>query len=110
MLQRAVLAYNEMMSDEERWMREAIDCARKALEMEEVPIGCVMVHLPSGNIIGRGFNQRESQNDPTAHAEILAMRQAGHALKHWRLLGCGVGGGAGAGPGGGGGGGNAGLS
>src|SRR6266566_4182637 len=76
------------MSDEERWMREAIGCARMALEKEEVPIGCVIVHLPSGKIIGRGFNQRESQNDPTAHAEILAMREAGHALKHWRLLDC----------------------
>ncbi len=69
-------------------MREAIGCARMALEKEEVPIGCVIVHLPSGKIIGRGFNQRESQNDPTAHAEILAMREAGHALKHWRLLDC----------------------
>src|SRR3982750_4822221 len=76
------------MSEDERWMREAIECARRAMEIEEVPIGCVIVHLPSGKIVGRGFNQRESQNDPSAHAEILAMREAGDALKHWRLLDC----------------------
>jgi tRNA(adenine34) deaminase len=55
---------------------------------DEVPIGCVIVHLPTAQIIGRGFNQRERNHDPTAHAEILAMRQAGQHLKHWRLLDC----------------------
>jgi len=76
------------MSDDERWMREAIECAGRALAMDEVPIGCVIVHLPSGEIVGRGFNQRETAHDPTAHAEILAMREAGQKLQHWRLLDC----------------------
>lgn len=76
------------MSDDEEWMREAIAEAGKARAIEEVPIGCVIVHQPSGTIIGRGFNRRETDHDPTAHAEILAMRQAGAWLRHWRLLDC----------------------
>ena len=69
-------------------MLEAIALARQAQAIGEVPIGCVIVHDPSGNIIGRGFNRREIDRDPTAHAEILAMREAGQALGHWRLLDC----------------------
>ena len=69
-------------------MREAIAEARLALAKDEVPIGCVIVHDPSGNIVGRGHNLRETEHDPTAHAEIIAMRQAAHALGHWRLLDC----------------------
>jgi tRNA(adenine34) deaminase len=72
----------------EVWMHEAIACAKQALAADEVPIGCVIVHLPTAQIIGRGFNQRETAHDPTAHAEILAMREAGAALNHWRLLDC----------------------
>ena len=72
----------------EDWMLEAIACAKQALAADEVPIGCVIVHLPTAQIIGRGFNQREIAHDPTAHAEILAMRQAGKALNHWRLVDC----------------------
>jgi len=69
-------------------MREAIAEAKLALAAEEVPIGCVIWHAPTGQIIGRGHNRRETDHDPTAHAEILAMRQAGASLGHWRLLGC----------------------
>lgn len=69
-------------------MQAAIELARQAEAMGEVPIGCVIVHDPTGRIIGRGFNQRETDRDPTAHAEIIAMRQAGTALGHWRLLDC----------------------
>jgi tRNA(adenine34) deaminase len=72
----------------ERWMRDAITEARAAQAIGEVPIGCVIVHEPTQSIIGRGFNRRETQHDPTAHAEILAMREAGQALGHWRLLDC----------------------
>ena len=72
----------------EDWMHEAITCAKQALAADEVPIGCIIVHLPTNRIIGRGFNQRETNHDPTAHAEILAMREAGSALNHWRLLDC----------------------
>ena len=70
------------------WMREAIAEARLALAKDEVPIGCVIVHEPTGTIVGRGHNLRETQHDPTAHAEIIAMRQAARALGHWRLLDC----------------------
>ena len=76
------------MTDVERWMEEAIELARQAAGIGEVPIGCVIVHEPTGRIIGKGYNRRETDHDPTAHAEMLAMREAGHALNHWRLLDC----------------------
>lgn len=69
-------------------MLEAIACARAALAQDEVPIGCVIVHEPTGRIVGRGYNRRILDHDPSAHAEIVAMRQAGTALAHWRLLDC----------------------
>jgi tRNA(adenine34) deaminase len=69
-------------------MREALALARAAGGAGEVPIGCVVVHDPTARIIGRGANRRQSDHDPTAHAEILALRQAGHSLGHWRLLDC----------------------
>ena len=59
-------------------MREAIAEAKLALAADEVPIGCVIYHTPTDRIIGRGHNRRENDHDPTAHAEIEAMRQAGH--------------------------------
>lgn len=76
------------MPDADHWMRQAIEQARLALAADEVPIGCVIVHEPTARIIGAGYNRRESDHDPTAHAEIIAMRQAGAALGHWRLLDC----------------------
>ena len=75
-------------SEDERWMREAIACARQAESIGEVPIGCVVVHGPSGHIVGRGYNRRIVDRDPTAHAEILAIREAGRTLGDWRLEGC----------------------
>lgn len=69
-------------------MEQAIAEARKASALEEVPIGCVVVHEPSGEIIGRGYNRRQIDRDPTAHAEILALRAAGQALGDWRLENC----------------------
>ena len=65
-------------------MRLAIKEARLAFEKGEIPVGAVAVH--EGNIIGRGHNRKESQRDPTAHAEILALRQAAQARGGWRLL------------------------
>jgi tRNA(adenine34) deaminase len=76
------------MSSSELWMREAIAEANKALSADEVPIGAVVVHEPTGRIIGRGHNRRENDHDPTAHAEIIALREAARALGHWRLLDC----------------------
>ena len=63
----------------------ALDLAREpGLEM---PIAAVVLD-PRGEVIGRGVNRREADDDPTAHAEILALRAAGHALGDWRLTGC----------------------
>jgi tRNA(adenine34) deaminase len=76
------------MSSQEAWMSEAIALARAADQLGEVPIGCVVVHDVTGEIVGRGYNRRETDRDPTAHAEILAMREAGRALGHWRLVDC----------------------
>ena len=70
----------------DRWMRQALDQARAAFEADEVPVGAVIVHGES--IVGTGFNQRETLQDPTAHAEIIAITQAAQTLGSWRLLDC----------------------
>lgn len=64
----------------------ALEYARKAAESGEVPIGAVV--LKDGQIIGAGANQKEGLHDPTAHAEIIAIRQAAMHLGDWRLNGC----------------------
>ena len=66
-------------------MREALDEARLAFAEGEVPIGSVIVK--DGRIIGRGRNRKEALCDPTAHAEVLALRQAAQSTRSWRLLG-----------------------
>ncbi len=70
------------------WMGEALAEAAAAGDAGEVPIGCVVVHLPTCAVIGRGQNRRERDHDPTAHAEVVALRQAGMVRGHWRLLDC----------------------
>jgi len=60
--------------------------AEAALEHDEVPVGCLIVH--EGRIVGRAHNQREMLQDPTAHAEMIAITQAAEALGSWRLTGC----------------------
>ena len=67
------------------WMRLALDEANRALETGDVPIGAIAVR--GGEIIGRGYNRREADHDPTAHAEMLAIREASQAIGHWRLDG-----------------------
>src|SRR5687768_5146710 len=76
------------MTDDATLMREAISLADAAAAMGEVPIGCVVVDDLTSQIIGRGHNRRETDHDPTAHAEILALRQAAAARGHWRLTDC----------------------
>jgi tRNA(adenine34) deaminase len=76
------------MFESERWMREAIAQAQLAGALEEVPIGCVIVHEPTQRIVGAGHNRRQTDRDATAHAEILAIRAAGASLGDWRLLDC----------------------
>src|SRR5436305_8579694 len=71
------------MSDE-AFMRLAIAEAERALEHDDVPIGAVVVR--GGQVIGAGRNERELDQDPTAHAEILALREAARAAGHWRIL------------------------
>lgn len=74
-----------VMRDEE-FMAEALAEAAKAAELGEVPIGALIVH--EGGIVGRGHNLREISNDPTSHAEMIAIRQAAAALGSWRLIDC----------------------
>lgn len=65
-------------------MREALAEAERALEHDDVPIGALVVR--GGHVVGQGHNERELRKDPTAHAEIIAMRRAARELHSWRLL------------------------
>ena len=69
-----------------RYMRQALELARQALDAEDVPVGALVVH--EGRIIGRGYNQREKLHDPTAHAEMIALTAAAEYLGQWRLDNC----------------------
>ena len=71
---------------DELWMEEALREAQRALALGEVPVGAVVVR--NGQIVGRGCNRPVSGNDPTAHAEVLALREAGWHLSNYRLLDC----------------------
>jgi tRNA(adenine34) deaminase len=71
---------------DEFWMEEALRAAQRALEAGEVPVGAVVVH--AGEIVGRGWNRNLIDSDPTAHAEIVALRQAGSNLGNHRLGDC----------------------
>jgi tRNA(adenine34) deaminase len=71
--------------DHEHWMRLAIAEARRALDHDDVPIGAVVVR--DGEVIGAGRNERELRQDPTAHAEAIALREAAAAVGSWRVLG-----------------------
>ena len=73
------------MTREEFFMNEALKSAKIALNMGEVPIGAVVVK--DNEIIGRGYNERESKKDPTKHAEITAIQEAAMAIGDWRLTG-----------------------
>ena len=74
-----------MKKDDHYWMGKAIDEARKAEAIGEVPIGAVIVK--DGAVIARGHNLRESKQDPSAHAEMIAIRKAAKKLVSWRLTG-----------------------
>ena len=74
----------EIIGDGRRFMQAALDEALQAKALGEVPIGAVVVL--NGEIIGRGHNRRETFDDPTAHAEMLAIREAAASIGHWRLL------------------------
>jgi tRNA(adenine34) deaminase len=67
-------------------MEEALDLARRSLKYEDVPVGALVVQ--HGRVIGRGYNQREQLQDPTAHAEMIALSAAAAHIGHWRLEDC----------------------
>ena len=75
-------------NQDQLWMKEALKEAKKAFQKKEVPVGAVIVH--QNKVIGRGHNQVESLNDPTAHAEILAIGAASNYLNSWRLSGASI--------------------
>lgn len=79
------LLMNSPTSDE-LWMEEALRQAQRALEAGEVPVGAVVVC--QGKIVGQGFNRNLLEGDPTAHAEMVALRQAAQAIGNHRLLEC----------------------
>ncbi len=70
-------------ADDIAWMRLALAAAERALETADVPVGAIAVW--QGKVIGRGWNQREAAHDPSAHAEIIALREAAQKLGSWRL-------------------------
>jgi tRNA(adenine34) deaminase len=72
--------------NDELWMQEALRSAQRALEAGEVPVGAVIVH--DQRIVGRGWNRNIADHDPTAHAEIVALREAGATLGNHRLAAC----------------------
>jgi tRNA(adenine34) deaminase len=73
--------------EDEAAMRHALSEAVRALPAGDVPVGAVVLD-PTGAVIGRGHNRREADGDPTAHAEVLALRGAARAVGSWRLAGC----------------------
>ena len=75
------------MNDDEKFMKIAIEQAKLAYKLDEVPIGAVVVDK-NGEIISLGHNLRESKKSPSAHAEVLAIEEACKKLETWRLLGC----------------------
>jgi len=75
----------EQRADDERWMQHALALAVKADQLNEVPVGAIVVR--DGEVLGQGWNQPISACDPTAHAEILALRDAGQAVGNYRLPG-----------------------
>jgi len=72
--------------EDRHYMELALEEAAKGLVQDEVPVGALVVY--QGEIIGRGYNQREELQDPTSHAEILALREASSRLRSWRLDDC----------------------
>ncbi len=72
-------------ADDKAWMRLALQVAERALETDDVPVGAIAVW--QDKIIGRGWNRREADHDPTAHAEMIALREAALKIGSWRLDG-----------------------
>ena len=85
-LARAVSRQDGDKGSDELWMEEALRSAQRALEANEVPVGAVVIY--QGRIVARGWNRNVTDLDPSAHAEIVALREAGQALDNHRLSDC----------------------
>ena len=72
---------------DERWLLEALNLAKFAAAADEVPVGALVVSA-DGEVIGKGHNRRESDQNPLAHAELMAILEASQTLRSWRLVGC----------------------
>lgn len=86
MAEKEMEAYAVRRKTDEKYMREALKQAKKAYDLNETPIGCVIVH--DGKIIGRGYNRRNTDKNPLAHAEIAAIKKASKKMGDWRLEEC----------------------
>ncbi len=84
MLSRRTVAARD--EEDEIFMRAALELARQAAQAGEVPVGAVVVR--DGEIVGRGYNQPISRHDPSAHAEMVALRDAAQRIGNYRLVGC----------------------
>lgn len=73
------------LAQDQQWMQVALALAAEAAALGEVPVGAVAVL--DGRIVGRGFNRKESDQDPTAHAEMIALKETAVTVQNWRLLG-----------------------
>jgi tRNA(adenine34) deaminase len=80
-----LLSRDENQTDE-LWMEEALRCAQRALEAGEVPVGAIVIY--DQRVVGRGWNRNLTDDDPTAHAEIVALREAGRNIGNHRLVDC----------------------
>jgi len=78
-----MISKHPIIPSDKTYMQMALDLAQEAYRAEEVPVGAVLVQ--DGEVLATGFNQREGLQDPTAHAELLAIRAAAEALDSWRL-------------------------
>ena len=76
----------QKLTEDEKYMKQAIKLAKKAWKIEEVLIGCVIVH--EGKVIGRGYNRRTTDKNPLAHAELIAIKKASKKIGDWRLEDC----------------------
>ncbi len=74
--------------NESDYMKEALIEAQKAFDIGEVPVGAIIIRKKDGKIVGRGYNRRETDKNPLAHAEIAAIKQASETLGGWRLIDC----------------------
>ena len=86
MSEKTEVIFDELKKVDEKYMRAALKQAKKAYDLNETPIGCVIVH--DGRIIGRGYNRRNTDKSPLAHAEITAIKKASKKLGDWRLEEC----------------------